>query len=390
MSDFLMPMLGADMEKGIVVKWFVTPGAHVNRGDVVADVETDKGVIAVEIWQSGDIEQILVEPGQEVAVGTVLAKIRSIADKERPLVAEQKIIEQPKPSEAGIPQRVHASPLARRIAEDLGVELSKIKGTGSNGAITRADVEAAAKKTTEITQAAVISEAVAAPVPAVAASADQMRRAVAVAMVKSKREIPHYYLQKDVNVQKLMSWLSEENRRISVAERILSVAPIMKAIALGLRDYPEFNGFYKAGAFQRQSDINVGMIISLRSGGLVAPGITAVDAASVPEIMSRLRDLIERGRRGKLRSSEITSPTVTISSLGDQGVDVVYGVIYPPQVALIGLGGIRERPWAEGGMLGAAQVLTITISADHRVSDGHLGSRFLNRVSELLQNPEAL
>ena len=390
MSDFLMPMLGADMEKGTVVKWFITPGAHVNRGDVVADVETDKGVIAVEIWQSGDIEQILVEPGQEVAVGTVLAKIRSVADKERPSVPEPKIIEQPKPSEAEIPQRAHASPLAKRIAEDLGVELNEIKGTGPNGAITRADVEAAAKKITEIPQAAVISEVVAAPVPAGAVSADQMRRAVAAAMVRSKRDIPHYYLQTDVNVQKLMSWLTEENRRIPVTERILAIAPIMKAIALGLRDYPEFNGFYKDGAFLRQSEINLGMIISLRGGGLVAPGITAVDAATVPEIMSRLRDLIERGRRGKLRSSEITSPTVTISSLGEQGVDVVYGVIYPPQVALIGLGGIRERPWAESGMVGAAHLLTITISADHRVSDGHLGSRLLNRISELLQNPEAL
>ena len=390
MSDFLMPMLGADMEKGTVVKWFITPGAHVNRGDVVADVETDKGVIAVEIWQSGDIEQILVEPGQEVAVGTVLAKIRSVADKERPSVLEPKIIAEPKPSAAEIPQRAHASPLAKRIAEDLGVELNEIKGTGLNGAITRADVEAAAKKITEIPQAAVISEVVAAPVPAGAVSADQMRRAVAAAMVRSKRDIPHYYLQTDVNVQKLMSWLTEENRRIPVTERILAIAPIMKAIALGLRDYPEFNGFYKDGAFLRQSEINLGMIISLRGGGLVAPGITAVDAATVPEIMSRLRDLIERGRRGKLRSSEITSPTVTISSLGEQGVDVVYGVIYPPQVALIGLGGIRERPWAESGMVGAALLLTITISADHRVSDGHLGSRLLNRISELLQNPEAL
>lgn len=385
-----MPMLGADMEKGTVVKWFIAPGAHVNRGDVVADVETDKGVIAVEIWQSGDVEQILVEPGQEVAVGTVLAKIRSVEDKERPSVPEPKIIEQPKPSAAEIPQRAHASPLAKRIAEDLGVELNEIKGTGPNGAITRADVEAAVKKKTEIPQTTEITELVAAPVTTGVASSDQMRRAVAAAMVRSKREIPHYYLQKDVNVQKLMSWLTEENRRIPVTERILAVAPIMKAIALGLRDYPEFNGFYKDGAFLRQSEINLGMIISLRGGGLVAPGITAVDAATVPEIMSRLRDLIERGRRGKLRSSEITSPTVTISSLGEQGVDVVYGVIYPPQVALIGLGGIRERPWAESGMVGAAHLLTITISADHRVSDGHLGSRLLNRISELLQNPEAL
>ena len=390
MSDFLMPMLGADMEKGTIVTWFVTPGAHVNRGDVVADVETDKGVIAVEIWQSGDVEQILVEPGQEVAVGTVLAKICSPADKERPSASEPKIIEQPKPREAEVPQRAHASPLAKRIADELGVDLSRIKGTGPNGAITRADVEVAAKKKTEIPQATVIAEAVAAAVPSVSVSSDQMRRAVAAAMVRSKRDIPHYYLQKDVNVRRLISWITEENRRLPVTERVLSIAPTMKAIALGLRDYPEFNGFYKDGGFQRQSDINLGMIISLRGGGLVAPGITAVDSASIPEIMSRLRDLIERGRRGKLRSSEITSPTVTISSLGEQGVDVVYGVIYPPQVALIGLSGIRERPWAESGMVGAAHVLTITMSADHRVSDGHIGSRFLNRVSELLQNPEAL
>ena len=211
MSDFLMPMLGADMEKGTIVTWFVTPGAHVNRGDVVADVETDKGVIAVEIWQSGDVEQILVEPGQEVAVGTVLAKICSPADKERPSASEPKIIEQPKPREAEVPARAHASPLAKRIADELGVDLSRIKGTGPNGAITRADVEAAAKKKTDIPQATVIAEAVAAAVASVSVSSDQMRRAVAAAMVRSKRDIPHYYLQKDVNVRRLISWITEEN-----------------------------------------------------------------------------------------------------------------------------------------------------------------------------------
>lgn len=402
MSDFRMPSLGADMEKGILAKWLVSPGSHVNRGDIIADVETDKGTIAVEIWETGDVENILVKQGEEVPVGTVLATIRGAGTASEKAVVEPAVtpkgivaegLEQTskaiKPDQTTEPRRLHISPLARKIAVSLGVDLTKVVGTGPSGAITRGDVETAAqvaRGAPPVALTAIANSVISAP----AEAADKIRHAITAAMTKSKREIPHYYLQTDINVGKAVAWLSEENRKRAVTERLLPVALVLKAVALALKSYPEFNGFYLDGAFRPEASINLGIAISLRSGGLVAPAIVGAEATSLTDLMHRLQDLIQRGRRGKLRSSEVTSPTVTVTSLGEQGADMVFGVIYPPQVALIGLGRIRERPWAEHGMVGATSVLTVTLSADHRVSDGHRGSRLLMAIDDLLQKPETL
>jgi pyruvate dehydrogenase E2 component (dihydrolipoamide acetyltransferase) len=439
MHEFRMPSLGADMDKGKLVEWHVKPGDDVRRGQVVADVETEKGVIEVEIWQNGSVQELVVAPGREVPVGTILALVRAegetvaAASAKAPAAPVGAVTEhatppvvQPRaavsaaqpslaqtsaaPSQAApnaerlsptIPppqappremptragprveplapppalapgRRQRVSPLARKLARSLGVDLTQLTGSGPGGAILRVDVENAKARR-----------------PA-AGKADAMRHAIATAMARSKREIPHYYLQVEVPMARAMRWLAVENERRPVNERLLPVVLPLKAIARAVAAIPEMNGFYLEDGFHPQAGVDLGMAIALRGGGLVAPAILGAADLTVDELMRRLLDLIRRARAGKLRASEVEAPSLTVTSLGDQGVDTVFGVIYPPQVALVGLGRIRERAWAENGMVGAVPVMTMTLAADHRASDGHRGGLFLNTISTLLQSPEAL
>jgi pyruvate dehydrogenase E2 component (dihydrolipoyllysine-residue acetyltransferase) len=209
-------------------------------------------------------------------------------------------------------------------------------------------------------------------------------------MARSKREIPHYYVGTQIDVSSALAWLQDANARRPVSERILPAAMLLRAVALTARAVPELNGFWTDGGFLPGQGIHLGVAVSLREGGLVAPAIHDADCLGLGELMASLRDLVQRARAGRLRSSEMSDPTITVTNLGDQGVEVVHGVIYPPQVALVGLGRIVERPWAEGGMIGARPVLTATLAADHRATDGHVGARFLATLDRQLHHPEEL
>jgi pyruvate dehydrogenase E2 component (dihydrolipoamide acetyltransferase) len=217
-----------------------------------------------------------------------------------------------------------------------------------------------------------------------------MRAAIAAAMTRANREIPHYFLGTEIDMQRSLDWLAATNRQRAVSERLLAAVLLLKAVALGAHDVPEMNGVYTEAGFQPSQPVHVGVAIFLRGGGLVAPAIHHVDQLGLDELMTKLRDLISRARTGKLRSSEIADATITVTNLGEQGVPEVYGLIYPPQVALVGFGKIAERPWAVDGLLGVRPILTATLAADHRVSDGHRGSRFLAAIDRLLQHPETL
>lgn len=361
MGELRMPSLGAEMEAGTLVEWRVAPGARVERGDVVALVETEKGIVEIEIWESGVVDALEVKPGTKVPVGAVLATLRDGAKAPPPA---------PAPSPVATPR---ASPAARQLARERGVDLARLRGTGPHEAITRADVERAAV-------------APVAPAP----DAQAMRRAIAAAMSRSKREIPHYYLGAQLDVLRAVRWLEAENARRAITERILFAALLLKATALAVREIPEMNGAYVDDAFRPGRGIHVGVAISLRQGGLVAPAIHDTDAKPLASIMTSLQDLTTRARAGTLRSSELSDPTITVTSLGELGADVVFGVIHPPQVALVGFGTVRERPWAEGGMLGVRPIVTASLAADHRVSDGHRGARFLAAIGRLLNEPEEL
>jgi pyruvate dehydrogenase E2 component (dihydrolipoamide acetyltransferase) len=434
-GEFLMPALGADMEAGTVLEWRVQPGDTVHHGDIVAVVDTEKSDIEVEVFEDGVVEELLVATGREVPVGTPLARIAPLgaAVAEPAAAPAAELATAPKPRTPRTPRkrakaapsksapskaapakavpaktapataapagahpkapgvgRVRSSPLARRRAAQRGLDLGTVSGSGPGGAVLAHDVAEAGAPV------AAPGPAVEAPAPAAAAdrrsSADRalaMRSAIAELMARSKREIPHYYLATTVDLAAATGWLAGENARRPITERLLPAALLLKATALAARQVPALNGFWDGG-FQQAESVHLGVAVSLRGGGLLAPAIHDADRLTLDELMASLRDLVERARAGRLRSSEMSDPTLTVTNLGDQGADEVHGVIYPPQVALVGFGRIVERPWATGGLLGVRPTVRATLAADHRATDGHEGSKLLAAIDRLLQAPEAL
>jgi len=360
-----MPSLGADMEAGTLVEWLKRPGDAVKRGDIIAVVDTQKGAIEIEVFEDGTIESLQIEPGEKVPVGTVLAVIRGAGEQ---LLA-------PPPA-----ARLRVSPMARKLAADLGVDVTGVEGTGAQGAVTREDVERAA---------AALRKPGGQPSPTPAPGID-MRAAIAAAMARSKREIPHYYLSTTIDMSAAGAWLRAENEKRPVTERLLPIALLIRAVALALREVRELNGHWIDGGFRQGTGIHIGCAISLRGGGLIAPALHDADQVDLGALMRKLTDLVARARAGALRSSELSDSTITVTNLGDQGVDAAFGIIYPPQVALVGFGRISERPWVQSGKVEGRPLLTATLSADHRATDGHRGGVFLTAVDRLLQAPEKL
>jgi pyruvate dehydrogenase E2 component (dihydrolipoamide acetyltransferase) len=377
------------MVAGTLVAWRKQPGDRVARGDVIAEVETEKGLIDVEAFVTGVLERIVVQPGTTVPTGTVLALIRedgaaAAAPAAAPAPAAPAVVTPPRapapaaPAEGG---RRRVSPLARKIAQQLGVDPAALRGTGPGGTVTREDVERAA------------AARAAAPAAAPARGrmdAVRMRQTIAAAMTRAKREIPHYYLTHTIDLHRALAWLAEENARRPVTDRLLAGVLLLKAVALALREVPELNGAWRGDHAEPRAAVHVGVAISLRGGGLVAPALHDTDRQPLGELMGAFRDLVQRARSGGLRSSELSDPTITVTSLGEQGVESVHGIVYPPQVAIVGFGRIAARPWVVDGAIVARPLVTATLSADHRVSDGHRGGRFLAAVERLLQAPERL
>jgi pyruvate dehydrogenase E2 component (dihydrolipoamide acetyltransferase) len=381
MGEFRMPSLGADMVAGTLVEWRKRPGDQVRRGEIIAEVETDKGAIEIEVFEDGTLDRICVEPGQKVPVGTVLAVIDGAALATAPeTVAPAVPVSGPSPPQPVSPQpeareRVRISPLARRLAEELGVDLGTLQGSGPGGVIVEADVRAAAGK--------------AHPEVPLDRSA-RMRRAIAAAMTRSKREIPHFYLMTTVDFGTASRWLSETNLALRPAERLLPAVLLLKATALALLEFPELNARWEDDRLQPASAVSIGVATTLRGGGLVIPAIAHVNRRTLAELMVDLRDVVGRARAGKLRSSDLTEATITVSSLGERGADAVFPVIYPPQTAIVGFGSIVERPWAVGEQIMVRPVVSVTLAADHRASDGHRGAHFLEALTALLQEPDRL
>ena len=288
------------------------------------------------------------------------------------------------------------SPYARRLAEELGVDVDQVVGTGPGGAVRADDVQAAAVPAArrEAPEAAPARPAPAptpvAPTPPAPTRAAGSRDAIAALMGRSKREIPHYYVATTVDLGPLTDWLRRTNRERPVAERLVPAAALLRATALAARAVPELNGFWVDGRFVPGEDVHLGVAVSVRGGPLVAPAIHGAADLDLPTTMQRLRDLVARARAGRLRRAEMAEPTLTVTDLGDQGVEEVIGVIYPPQVALVGVGRVVERPWAVDGMLGVRPVVRLTLSGDHRATDGSTGARFLAMIDRLLQHPEEL
>jgi pyruvate dehydrogenase E2 component (dihydrolipoamide acetyltransferase) len=389
MIEFKLPSLGSDMDQGKLLAWHVKPGDPIQRGQVVAVVDTSKAAVDVETWNEGTVFELLVQPGETVPVGAVLATVLEPGETVEHARQVQRSDQAPAPAPAARPAivaqpataapsgRRRVSPAARKHAEDAGIDLAAVAGTGPDGAVTLEDVKRA------------IEAAARAPAPA--DRQNEMRKSIAAAMSRSKREIPHYYLSETVPMQRAVQWLAAANAARPVTERLLMATLQLKAVALALHDYPDLNGFFRDGAHQRSAQAHVGVAIALRQGGLIAPALHDVAAKPLDQLMRELTDLVRRARAGSLRSSEMSDPTITVTNLGEQGVEAVYGVIYPPQVALVGFGRIAQRAWADAdGALLAMPVATASLAADHRVSDGHLGALFLAAVRERLQRPGEL
>ncbi len=396
MIDFKLPSLGADMDEGKLLEWKVEPGQPVKRGQVVAVVDTTKAAVEVECWQEGTMHEQLVPVGETVPVGTVIATLLAPGESapapgtRAPAAVVEKVAPASAMAKATLPPRAPAvapatpsapaatrkavSPAARRRAQELGIDPDSLAGTGAQGAVTIEDVERAAK----------------APAPAAPGRRPDIRQAIAAAMSRSKREIPHYYLAETIPMRRALEWLAAENAKRPVTERVLVGVLQMKAVALALAKAPELNGFWKDGDFVPGGGVHVGVAISLRQGGLIAPCIHDVDRKDLATLMAELTMLVSRARAGSLRSSEMSDPTITVTNLGDQGTEAVHGVIYPPQVALVGFGRIGTRPWVEDGELRAAPLVTASLAADHRASDGMRGARFMAALRERLQHPEEL
>ncbi len=413
MIEFKLPSLGADMDEGKLLEWKVKPGDPIKRGDVVAVVDTTKAAIDVESWIEGTVNELVVQPGTTVPVGTVLATLLAPGEsagagkpqskkptapaaevtpapaaKAAPAPAEKRApapaAAKPQPEKTAAGMRRKISPAARKRATELGVDAESLAGSGPDNSVTLADVEGAAQPAVEPGIK---------PAPAAVAARDraaEMRKTIAAAMARAKREIPHYYVGETVPLAAAGQWLSNYNAGRAVTDRVLMAVLLLKAVALATRKYPELNGLYHDGHFEASPSAHIGVAISLRGGGLIAPAIHDVDRMAPDELMRALSDLVQRARAGSLKSSEVADATITVTNLGDQGVEEVYGVIYPPQVALVGFGRMSEQVVADNGAIRILPAVRASLSADHRVSDGHRGALFLAHIRHLLQDPETL
>lgn len=382
------------MEAGTLVQWLKKPGDQVARGDIIAVVDTEKGAIEIEVFDAGVIDRLLIAPGQKTPVGTVLALIRTPTE---PAAAVPTQIPgsptptptptlQPAPQSPSLPQlappplaatsRGRVSPAARKAAEQLHVALESVEGRGPGGSITVADVERAA--------------AVRKPSGPAPDRLAGMRTAMAAAMAHAKREIPHLYLSTTVDISATLTWLKAENERRPVTERLLPVVMFIKAVARACADVPAVNGFWTDHGFVAGSGVHVGCAIALRGGGLVAPALHDVTQKTLDVLAREFADLVKRTRAGTLRSSEMSDATITLTNLGELGVESAYAIIYPPQVAIVAVGRIVERPWVVDGRIEPRSVITVSVSADHRAVDGRGAGSFLTAFDRALQAPEKL
>lgn len=409
MGVFEMPSLGADMEAGTLVEWLVKPGDTVKRGDVIAVVETQKGAIEIEIFQTGKVHHLEADLGQKLPVGAPMAVILGAGEKvpEKPATTVPEVAQEPEdapltitvqvskpapipaePAEKPVTQvsptdGLMASPAARRRAAELGIGLAKVTGTGLGGAIQLADVERARDGTAEAMPLTAAAEKPTSPKA-------EMRKAVAAAMSRSNRDIPHLYVSQTIDLEPAAQWLKSTNKDRGPAERLLMGALFVRASALAAAKQKIVNGHYHNDGFEPSIQVNVGVAVALRSGGLVAPAVMDAETLTLDQTMAAMRDLVTRARAGRLRGSEMTMGTITISALGETGAESMTGVIFSPQVALVGIGAPQRRPWVVGDDVVPRQTVTISLALDHRVGDGRQAARFLTEFEKLMQTPESL
>ncbi|HYB32632.1 MAG TPA: dihydrolipoamide acetyltransferase family protein [Steroidobacteraceae bacterium] len=391
--EFRLPSLGADMESATLTQWLKKPGDSVRRGEAIAVVETEKGLIDIESYDDAAVTSLVVTPGAKITVGTVMAHLTVEGAAAAPAhvpVGQPAASAAAPPTPAAAPQpaavpaaaappaagRLRLSPAARRRAHELGLSPEVLEQQADAGVVHVEDVE----------RLAAAARATAAPAEARSA----MRSVIGSAMARAKREIPHYYLGHTVDFGAARAWLQRYNAARPVQERLVEGLLVTKAVALAAAHVEGFNGYFRDGRFERAGAVHVGTAIALRGGGLVAPALLDADRKDLRTLMHEFSNLVARVRAGHMRSSEFAAATITVTSLGEDGVETLYPIINPPQVAIVGTGRVAERPWVYQGVVSIRPLLAVTLAADHRVTDGRIGSRFLQAIAELLAAPERL
>jgi len=402
--EVVMPQMGADMKEGTLIRWLKNEGDEVTRGEAIAEIETDKANIEIEAFAGGVFRKTLAQPGDVVAVGQVIAVIGSadedvskyeaerapepaMAGSARPAAAAAAPAKEATPVAGAAPRgngHARASPVARRMAQEKGIDLSRVSGTGPEGRITREDVEsflrgppAAPEKTPETPREV-------APV-----AMSRMRQAIARRMAKSKREAPHYYVTVDVDMTEAQRVRAQLNATLGEGAHVSVNDLLVKASAKALQRYPMFNTWFVDEQVQQQEAQNVCIAIALDEG-LIAPAILDCGGKSLVEIAQASRSLAERARSGSLKPDEFSAGTFTVSNLGMYGIEELIAIIQPPQTAILGVGRVRPQPVARDGNVAVADVMTLALSGDHRVTDGAQGAQFVGEIKRLLESPVSL
>jgi len=379
-NKVIMPKLGETMEEGEIIRWLKKEGERVEEGEPLLEVATDKANMEVEAPASGFLRKILVPEGKIVPVDEVIAYIADSMKEEIP--EETGEVKKEEKKEVSAPSmQIKASPLAKRIAKEHGIDLSKVKGTGPGGRIVREDVLKLVKEEKSIEKEAPLQEV----------SLSGVGKIIAERMERSKREIPHFYLTCEVDfssVVKMREELKEDLARESEVH-LTYTDFLIKACGYGLKEVPQVNSTFEEGKIYRSSQINVGLAVG-REEGLVVPVIKDVDKKSLFEIAREREGLVKKARENRLSLQDLEGSSFTLSNLGMFGIKSFSAIINPPQVCILAVGEIKDTVVAVEGRMEIRPVMEMTLSCDHRVIDGVLGARFLQKIKERLEKPSLL
>lgn len=404
-TNVVMPQMGYDMREGTVVRWHKEEGETVNRGEVIADIETDKATVEFEAYTGGVLGRIVAAAGVAVPVGELIAIITdpgeavpdapaaSAPAAAAPGTAATPVVVAP-PQEAVVSAgdgQVRASPIARRLARERGIDLALVAGSGPNGRITERDVENYQPPVAPAPAPSVPAPA-GEPAPAAADARielSRMRQTIARVTSDSKTTAPHFYVTAAVDMGKAMALRREINDAADPESRVSVNDLMVKACALALAKHPKFNAFYRGDYLQVNGAMNIGIAIALETG-LILPGVSNCESKSLLQIAAATKDLIARANSGTLRNEEYSSTTFSISNMGMFDVESFTAIIYPPHAAILAVGSVKEQPVVRDGQLGIGQMMKATLSTDHRVADGAEAAQFLMEIKRALENPVSL
>ena len=404
-TTVVMPQMGFDMQEGTIVRWLKQEGDEVTRGEPIAEIETDKAIVEMEAFASGVLLKTVVGEGQTVPVGQTIAVIGSPGEPlpdlasapaaptetEAPTDAPSVVEEAVAAEVSAAAEQVRASPLARRLAEEKGIDLTRVNGSGPGGRITRDDVLAFDSQATEAAPAAPAAEAIPASVAADGPDVEimqlsRMRQTIARRTVQSMQEAPHFYVTADVDMTLALTLRQQLNEKLAGETRVSINDMIIKACALALVKYPAFNSSFQGDHLRVYKQVNVGIAVALEQGLLVLSLGDCRDK-SLADISKTSREVVERAQAGVLREEDYTGGTFSISNMGMFDVDAFSAIIYPPQAAVLAVGTVRKQPVVRDDQIAIAQVMKATLSTDHRVADGAQAAEFAVEVKRLLENP---